>query len=257
MRKNPLLVLLALVLSAIPVLAGPASADPTEVRVHAGASGVDVRKGHCNDAHVRGYGNWDQFDDATVKLVVRAPGGAKYAEREFINRSGSFDRSFRMCYGARTGIYTVAVTVIAVDELGTKYWGHARTSYRMDRVIPKKNSRIALRTGRVSGEGEFKYAAIGTLYRSSRLYPGRRVWLIARSSGTGWLKIDSSRTGYKGAHRGRVGWYFKPNDLRWAMVFEGDARTRWSGSDTFRFPSGRVHVDTAKAADIRSLVRDR
>lgn len=254
MRKYSILALLAFVLSAIPLVAGPSSAV-VDLRVHASATDVSVRKGQCDTAVIDGFGNWDGTQ-ASVSILVRAPGGAKFRDFDFTDASGGFERSVRMCYADKPGAYKVTVRVTIEDESGAQS-ATTGTSYRLERIIPKKNSRIAVHTGRVSGQGEFKFAGIGTLYRAGRLYPGRRVWLVARSSSTGWMKIDSSRTGFKGAHRGRVGWYFKPNDLRWAMVFEGDARTRWSGSDTFRFPSGRVHVDTAKASDIRSLVRER
>lgn len=252
MRKNSVIALLALVLSAVAFLPGPASAID-DLRVHASATDVNVRKGQCDTALIHGFGNWEGTE-ASVSLVVRAPGGAKFRDFAFTDASGAFDRSVRMCYSNREGVYKVEVSVEVTDDLGFTQSESVSTSYRMDRVVPKKSARINVRTGRVSGEGEFKYGAVGTLYRSGRLYAGRRVWLIAKSS-TGWVKVDSQRTGYRGVRRGKVAWIFKPTSTRWGMWYAGDDRTRSAWSDPFRFPSGRV--GPSRLAELRSLVRQR
>lgn len=223
-----------------------------DLRVHASAADVTVRKGSCSTAHIHGFGNWSATDNATVSIVVRTPRGRKFREFEFGNSTGSFDRSVRMCYAATPGVYSVAVSVTLPD---TAQSARTSTSYRMTRVIPKKRSRIAVRTGRITGQGQYKYAAFGTLYRSGNRYPGQRVWLIARAN-RGWVKVDSAVTGRNGRRRGLVGWYFKPNTTRWALWYAGDAHTRPSASDPFRFPGGREQT-AARLAELRSLVRER
>lgn len=252
MRKNPGIVLLALVLGALPFLPGPALAFE-QVRVHASADGVKVWPGECSPALVHGYGNWDGTE-ASVSIVVRGPGGAKFADISFTNTSGSFDRTVRMCYRDRPGAYSVEVYVEAPNEHGAIMAASASTMYELNLAPPRKSSRINVSTGRISGQGEYKYGATGTLYRSGELYPGRRVCLIAKS-GTGWVKVDSARTGYKGVRRGRVAWFFKPNSTRWGLWYAGDDRTRKAWSDPFRFPSGRV--DASRVAALRALVRQR
>lgn len=257
MRKVLLPLLLGLTFVGTSLTVTPAAhADPDSVTVNAYASRVDVRKGRCSSAHIRAYGNWEHFDDATVRVVIRDPADRKFAEATFINRSGGFERAFRVCHAVAEGIYSAAVEVVAVDELGEEYVGRDTVLFRVHHIVPKKRSRIAERHGRVAGQGQYRFQADGRLYRDGRLYPGQRVWLIAKI-GRGWYKIDRSRTGYRGRWRGRVGWYFKPNSTRWAFYYAGNDRTRRSVSDLFRFGSGRESAVASRVSELRSLVADR
>lgn len=217
--------------------------------------GVTVRKGSCRQANVWGYGDWSQLESTTITVTVRKPNGRRLAVRTWADDfSDSIDEYFRVCYRDPAGRYTAQVVVEGIDDLGQTLVATDNASFRVDRVIPKKRSRISERHGRVSGHGAYEFGAVGTLWRSGRKYGGQRVALLVRISGY-WYRVDSAVTIRHGRAKGKVGWYFKPNRRKWSFYYRGDARTKRSASDTFQFARSGREAPASTLARVRDLVR--
>lgn len=248
---------LAVILGLVGVTAPRANAID-DLSVSTWANDVTVYKGgRCKHVTVRAEGDWSLYATSEVRVRVRTPGDKLFYSVDVIdNATGEIRRDFRMCFSDPGGRYEVTVSATAFDDADVRHTGSDTSSFRVDKVIPKKGSRLAERHGRISGEGRYKFVAVGTLFRSGELYPSRGVWLVAKI-GTYWYKIDRQRTGRRGEGRGRVAWLFKPNDYKWAFYFAGNSTTKWSASDPFRFPRAARLAPQQALAEREALVKSR
>lgn len=243
MKIRSCVVAASIIGSAVTFSGSPAHAVTT---VETTVRNVSVVGDTCDATHVRVAGDWHKDAHNMVDVDVYGPRGRRVAGRTFIDElSGHASLRVNLCGDSDpAGTYQVEVVVNGYDEnydpLGTVYDAESFEFVKK----PKVKSTVLRSVRYLPAEQPYPYLVLGTLLRAGKGWRGQRVELQARLSG-GWTVIDRQKTWGKG----RFGWQFKPNRLRWAYVYQGNRTTRWDASKVFRTPIRRNRVAATSGGD--------